>query len=127
MLVRLLRNGLGSLIVFASWLTLPRRIRRPEQEQQRVNEQVRELKLYQFWACPFCVKVRRHLHRLNLPVEILEAARGTPAREELEQQGGKLQVPCLRIETAEGVQWLYESTAIIEYLDGRFAPQESAA
>lgn len=127
MLIKALRNGLGMIIVFANWLTLPKPVRRAPTEQERVNEQARALRLYQFRACPFCIKVRRHLHRLNVPVTLVEAGQGSEARAELEQQGGKRQVPCLRIETAVGVEWLYESSAIIEYLDRHFAPAETAA
>ena len=127
MLVKALRNGLGMIIVFANWLTLPKRVKRAEAEQQAVNAQAENLKLYQFRACPFCVKVRRHLHRLDIPVQVVDAGIGTDAREELMQQGGKKQVPCLRIETTEGVQWLYESSGIIEYLNEHFAPNEAAA
>ncbi len=35
---------------------------------------------------------------------------------ELVQGGGKKQVPCLRIEQADGPQWMYESNDIIRYL-----------
>lgn len=127
MLVKGLRNGLGMVIVFANWLTLPRQIRRPAGQQAEIDKQAEQLKLYQFRACPFCVKVRRHMHRLNVPVEVVESSAGTRAREELVAQGGKKQVPCLRIETAEGVQWLYESSAIIDYLNQHFAPEGAAA
>lgn len=127
MLIKALRNGLGMLIVFANWLTLPKKVVRTAEQQQWVDEQASELKLYQFNACPFCVKVRRHLHWLNVPVALIEAGQGTAAREELLELGGKKQVPCLRIEVDGGVQWLYESSAIIEYLDGRFAPQNMAS
>ncbi|WP_189484249.1 glutathione S-transferase N-terminal domain-containing protein, partial [Alishewanella tabrizica] len=46
-------------------------------------------------------------------------------RSELQQQGGKVTVPCLQItpdnaETGQ-VQWLYESKDIIAYLQQRFA------
>ena len=37
-------------------------------------------------------------------------------KEELVAGGGKKQVPCLRIESADGdVRWMYESSDIIEY------------
>lgn len=36
---------------------------------------------------------------------------------ELTSGGGKFQVPCLRIESADGkVRWMYESIDIIRYL-----------
>lgn len=127
MLIKALRNGLGMILVFANWLTLPRALKRPAGEQQAVNEQAQSLQLYQFRACPFCIKVRRHLHRLNVPVRTVEASRGSVARSELEEQGGKSQVPCLRIQTEQGVQWLYESSAINQYLDERFMPAGEAS
>ena len=34
----------------------------------------------------------------------------------LVDQGGKFQVPCLRIEHEQQVTWLYESDEIIKYL-----------
>ena len=42
-------------------------------------------------------------------------------RQALEQQGGRIKVPCLRIEENGQSTWLYESKAIIAYLDQRFA------
>lgn len=127
MLVKALRNGLGMILVFANWLTLPRPLKRAAAEQQAIKEQAQRLRLYQFRACPFCIKVRRHMHRLNVPVQTVEASRGTAARTELEEQGGKSQVPCLRIETEQGVQWLYESSAINDYLSEHFAPASEAS
>ncbi|HAI96784.1 MAG TPA: glutaredoxin, partial [Methylococcaceae bacterium] len=35
--------------------------------------------------------------------------------------GGKLKVPCLRIEEDGKVSWMYESSDIINYLEDRFA------
>lgn len=126
MLIKALRNGLGALIVFANWLTLPKQQVRLPEAQQAVVERAKQLKLYQFNACPFCVKVRRHLHRLNVPVESVEASQGTAGREELVREGGKKQVPCLRIENDGEVQWLYESSAIIDWLDEQFAEPAAA-
>ena len=40
--------------------------------------------------------------------------------EELELNGGKVQVPCLRIDSAGEVSWLYESNDIINYLEKHF-------
>jgi glutaredoxin len=79
------------------------------------------LALYQFHACPFCVKTRRTLHKLNVPVALRDAKNDAQARSELEQLGGKIKVPCLRIEENGQSTWLYESKAIIAYLDERFA------
>ena len=75
------------------------------------------LVLYQFNGCPFCVKVRRELKRLNLRVELRDADQVPAFKEELLSGGGELQVPCLRIPEGNGkFRWMYESNAIVEYL-----------
>jgi len=61
MLIKLLRNALGSVIVFFSWLTKPKAIQRPPEQQALIDEKMQGLSLYQFFACPFCVKTRRAL------------------------------------------------------------------
>jgi len=42
--------------------------------------------------------------------------------------GGALKVPCLRIEDEQSqVEWLYESAAIIRYLESRFVTTQPVA
>jgi glutathione S-transferase len=43
------------------------------------------------------------------------------ARDRLLAGGGKLKVPCLHIQEEGQSRWLYESNAIIAYLEQRFA------
>ena len=88
---------------------------------------MRGLSLYQFYACPFCVKVRRTIHRLNLPVETRDAQNDPGIKAELLQEGGSSKVPCLRIENNEGIQWMYESSDIVDYLEARFGVDEAVA
>ncbi len=120
MLIRALRIGLGQLILLLDFITRPRRLQRTPEAQAAVDGEVAGLALYQFHACPFCIKTRRSLRRLNLS-PALRDAKTEEHRQALLAGGGKLQVPCLRIETADGVRWLYESSAIIAYLEERFA------
>lgn len=120
MLIRCLREGLGRLIVFFDWLTRPKPLKRDPEAQREINNQAQSLALYQFYACPFCTKVRRHMHKLALPVPTKDAKRDQQARGELEQGGGRIKVPCLRIEDGSNVQWLYESSDINQYLSQRF-------
>jgi len=121
MLLKILREGLGRVIVFVSWLTLPKPIQRAAEDQQRVDEKAKNLALYQFYACPFCVKTRRAIRRLNVPIEIRNATEGSPWRSELEEKGGKVQVPSLKITDNNGSErWLYESDDIIRYLEKEF-------
>ena len=119
LLLKGLRQGLGRAIVFADWVFSPTPIKRSEAEQAKVNEAVASLSLYQFRACPFCIKTRRAMRRLNLPIETRDASSGR-YREELLSGGGEVKVPCLRIEEKGEVRWLYESDDIIAYLSERF-------
>lgn len=121
MFIKALRKILGQLIVFIDFITRPSKLKRSAEAQAAVTQSAGNLALYQFHACPFCVKTRRSLHRLNLPVALRDAKNDARARQELEQQGGKIKVPCLRIEQDGQSTWLYESKAIIAYLDQRFA------
>ncbi|WAJ39625.1 glutathione S-transferase N-terminal domain-containing protein [Pseudomonas sp. GOM7] len=121
MLLKALRNGLGQLVIFADWISRPRKLKRSAEAQAEVQRATADLALYQFRACPFCVKVRRTLHRLDLPVELRDAKHDAQHRQALEQQGGRIKVPCLRIEENGQSTWLYESKAIIAYLEQRFA------
>jgi glutaredoxin len=120
MLVRAVREGLGRVIIFIDFLTRPKKMQREGGEQGAVEDALRGLSLYQFYACPFCVKTRRALRRLNLPLEIRDAQHDATHRQELLRDGGAIKVPCLRIDEDGGTRWMYESNDIIAYLDHRF-------
>ncbi|ANI53506.1 MULTISPECIES: glutathione S-transferase N-terminal domain-containing protein [Pseudomonas] len=121
MFVKALRVGLGQLIIFVDFLTRPGKKQRPAAAQAQVDAAARNLTLYQFHACPFCVKTRRSLRRLNVPVALKDAKNNEQDRQTLLEQGGKIKVPCLRIEENGQTTWMYESNTIIEYLNQRFA------
>lgn len=120
LLVKLIRNGLGQLIIFIDFITRPQRMSRSVHLQNEVDQQAQNLALYQFHACPFCVKVRRALVRLNLDIDLHDAGKDQQRRQELLEQGGRVKVPCLRTQEGDQVEWLYESNDIIAYLDKRF-------
>ena len=120
MLLKLIRNALGQLIIFIDFLTRPKQLQRPAALQEEVNQITRNMVLYQFKACPFCTKTRRTFRRLNLEIETRDAANNAQHRAELAEQGGKIKVPCLRIEEHGASKWMYESSEIIHYLDNRF-------
>jgi len=122
--MRIVRMILAPILLFLNWITTPRGVKRPADLQQQIDQQTAGLSLYQFKACPFCIKVRRTFKRHSLKVETRDAKNDEEIRQELLEQGGKVKVPCLRIEESEGeVSWLYDSNAIVEYLQGRFASQ----
>lgn len=120
--MKFIRWILGRLILLLNALFAPKPMVRTPEAQQQVDAQTSKLKLYQYLACPFCVKTRRAIRRLGLNIETRDAMRNQAYREELESQGGKQQVPCLQITHDDGsVEWLYESSDIIAYLQSRFA------
>jgi glutaredoxin len=119
-IIKGVREGLGRLIILIDFIFSPKKQQRTESDQEKINEEVKSLKLYQFYACPFCIKTRRVIKRLNLPIETRNAQSGQ-YRAELLAGGGEVKVPCLKIESEEGVQWMYESTDIIQYLEKRFS------
>lgn len=121
MLVKALRQGVGQLFIIGDALTRPRPQQRSTQGQAAVQAQAAGLSLYQFHACPFCIKTRRAMHKLNVPIALRDAKNDAQARAELQQGGGKVKVPCLRIDEAGQTRWMYESDDIIAFLEKRFA------
>ena len=111
------RIVLGPFILLWERLTTPKGVVRSAEAQARADAASRDLVLYQFRTCPFCMKVRRTLAALSLPVERRDAQHDPVSRRELEEGGGRIKVPCLRITEADGSHtWLYESEAINRYL-----------
>ncbi|WP_444998321.1 glutathione S-transferase N-terminal domain-containing protein [Aliikangiella sp. IMCC44359] len=119
-MLKLIRLALGSIIAFFDWLTRGSKLKRDSKAQEKVEQELKKLSIYQFKLCPFCIKTRRALHKLNLPIKLEDAKNDPAARDELLNQGGKIKVPCLRIEENNQVKWMYESNDIIHYLTQRF-------
>jgi glutaredoxin len=126
-ILQLIRWPLGRLILLVDALTAPRRPEREPLDQARFDQAMQGLVLYQYEACPFCVKARRALRRLGLTIELRDVRSSADWRDQLITEGGRLQVPCLYIPGASGpAQWLYESDDIIAYLERRCASLEAA-
>ena len=105
------------------WEVLSRQkpVTRPSAQQAQVEQDCATMVLYHFRTCPFCIKVRKEMHRLALPVETRDAQHDARHKADLLQGSGRDQVPCLRVTAADGqVQWIKESGAIISYLNQRF-------
>jgi len=119
--MRIIRFILGTVILFIDWLTTPKGIKRPLELQKTIDEQSQNYILYQYKACPFCVKVRRSFKRLSLPIETRDPKRSESAKKELVAGAGKLKVPCLKIANDEGsTTWMFDSKKIISYLELQF-------
>ena len=119
---RTLRLVLSPFMILGEMLTTPKGLERDPEAQQAVDEQCKSLLLYQFRTCPFCIKVRREMKRLSLPIATCDAQHDAECRSALQQGGGEVKVPCLRITEVDGsVRWQYESDEIIAYLQERFS------
>ena len=117
----LIRWFLGKLILFVNLLTLPKPILRKKIDQDRVDKETKNLTIYQFEACPFCVKVRRFIRKNSLKINLKDAKNNKTFKSELVNEGGKHKVPCLKIEKINSKPvWLYESTEIIKFLKKEF-------
>jgi glutaredoxin len=113
---------IGPIMLLWDMLTSPRGMVRNPEEQQQIDASTDNLVLYEFRMCPFCIKARRAIKRLSLNIETRDAMRHESSREELLTGGGTVKVPCLRITDDTGnTTWMYESSDIIAYLQGRFA------
>lgn len=119
--MKLVRWILGRIILLLDFIFTPKSIKRAPQEQELVNQKTKDLSLYQFKACPFCVKVRRSMKRNGLNIETRDAKKDELHRQTLLEQGGRVKVPCLRIANGDDVTWLYESNDIINFLEKEVA------
>lgn len=76
--------------------------------------------LYHYKGCPYCARTQQAIKSLGLGALVQErdVVKTPTYRAELLKNGGKKQVPCLLIVTADKQnKWLYESGDIISYLE----------
>ncbi|PMH37118.1 NrdH-redoxin [Vibrio sp. 10N.286.49.B3] len=118
--MKLIRSVLGKAILTLNTVFSPTGVKRSEEAQQQVNQHAQSFALYQFEACPFCVKVRRAMKRQSVDIELRDAKNNPTFRAELKAGGGKIKVPCLRIEKEGNVEWLYESSDIVDHIKKEF-------
>jgi glutaredoxin len=116
-LMNFVRWILGRLVLGYDLLTRPKPVKRNAAAQKEFDEKTQNFALYQFNACPFCVKVRRQIRRHALNIELRDARNDETHKQALIDGGGQHKVPCLRIQNVAGDDtWLYESNDIISYL-----------
>ena len=119
LVLKTVRNGLGLIIVFFDLISRSKPAQRSDSDQSKAQSSVSGLSLYQFLACPFCTKTRRAIHKLNVNIETRDINKVPHFKQELLAGGGRVKVPCLRIEENNQIQWLYESNDIIKFLESR--------
>lgn len=112
-----LRFVIGPVMLMWEFLTRPRALVRAHAAQEKLDQQCRNIVLYQYRTCPFCIRVRQEIRRLSLNIERRNVEKSGPNREHLVRGGGLAKVPCLKITDQAGhSQWLYDSAAIMAYL-----------
>jgi glutaredoxin len=115
-----IRWVLGSLILFLNWIFSPKSITRNSVLQKEIDQQFSGFTLFHYPACPFCVKVRRVIKKYNLSLRLVDPRNCNTEMQDLMKGGGKLKVPCLRIQNnKEGTIWMYESSSIISFLESQ--------
>jgi len=120
--MKFVRWLLGRLILTIDFLTRPKPIKRKDADQAVIDAKTAKMSLYQFNACPFCVKTRRQIRKQSLNIELRDAKNNMAFKDELLTQGGKHKVPCLRIENGtQDITWLYESNEINDFLEKEFS------
>jgi len=112
---------LGSIILLVDRVTRPRPVKRAPEQQQKIDHETSKMALYHYPMCPFCVGTRRQMYRLGLNIDLRDPRVDDKWMSELVEQGGKKQVPCLRVEKDDGsVGFMYESSDINDYLERRY-------
>ena len=118
---RLIRWPLGQIVILIDRLTRPQAPSLSPEKRAEFDATTANMKLYQFRQCPFCIKTRRTIHQLGLNIELRDARNDPQWNQELISEGGRYQVPCLRLAKDDGsVEWIYESNDINQYLHKRF-------
>ncbi|MCW8963741.1 MAG: glutathione S-transferase N-terminal domain-containing protein [Gammaproteobacteria bacterium] len=118
---KLIRAVSKPLVLIAEKLFNPPPIIREPMVQQGIDRETANMAIYEYRACPFCMKTRRALRRLSLRIELRDALKNAEHKKDLLEQGGKIQVPCLRISSEDGEDtWMYESSDIIQFLEDKY-------
>jgi len=114
-MLKFLKYIIGKFLVFLDNLISPTPVIIDARQKKIIETRIQGLELYQFYTCPFCIKVRRYMKRNNILIPFRDAKNDKTFRQELLEGGGKILVPCLKISKNNQVKWLYESNDIISY------------
>ena len=104
---------------FAAWLSPFFKAREEKKWRKEINQPKKVLAghvLYHFQISWYSKPVREALYTMPIKIEMKDTLIDDQAFQELLKGGGKDQVPCLKIESASGTRWMYESKDIIRYL-----------
>lgn len=79
-------------------------------------KQEESYQLFKTDLCGFCYRVRDFAEEKGISLTLRDTMTDMDAFRELLQGGGRSTVPCLKIQRAKEVIWMYESLDIIDYL-----------
>ncbi|MFT6633343.1 MAG: glutaredoxin [Bacteriovoracaceae bacterium] len=114
-MIKFIRLIVGTILKVLDKLTSPSPNKIDDQQKAEIIEKSKGLELYEFSACPFCIKVKRFMRKNNISTPLRDAKNDASFKKELLDNGGRVKVPCLKITKENNTQWLYESNDIIEY------------
>ena len=123
--MKFIRWPLAKIILLVDFFFIPQTQKHPPKIQKKLDTAFLDYTLYEFKACPFCVKVRWAARRLGINLKIKDAKNNLKDKETLLKQGGKIQVPCLAIKESDSIFWLYESSDIIKHLQEKTKEESS--
>ncbi len=126
MIFKIIRAVLTPVVLGINFITTPRKPNYSAEVQNQLDSETSNMALYQFKACPFCIKTRRAIRRLGLNIEIRDAQKNLEHRARLTEEGGECKVPCLVISENGETRWMYESSDIVSYLEQRFTQSKAA-
>lgn len=115
--MKIIRVVVGFILTILDKLTSPAPIKIESSELIKIQEKSKGIELYQFSACPFCIKVRRYMKKNNISLPLRDAKNDEKFRQELLDGGGRIKAPCLKITNSDGTKWLYESDDIILFFE----------
>lgn len=115
--MKILRFILGRIILFVDFIVpVDSKKHLKKEEKKHFKELTEKWKIYEFKACPFCVRVRRYLKSRGIFIQTINA-KNEQNKEELSSKGGKGKVPCLFYIQDEKEYWLYESKSIMSFIE----------
>ncbi len=80
------------------------------------------LTLYNLRGCPFCIRVKKHLARLDLEFVEIQVPRFRRWRKDVQRLSGQRQVPVL----VDGERVIADSQTICEYLSAQYGRPSGA-
>ena len=82
--MNIIRFVLGRIILFLDWMTSPKPIPISRERIEFIQEKVKDMEIYEFKACPFCVKAKNLLKSKGIEYEEKNIAEGYKIQDLLE-------------------------------------------